>query len=227
MTPTPAATLCVCASRPRAVAALSPADVDTLQILRAAVLALRDGPCPDAARIALDRQNAWLAAASAYGYTFEALGRVIGLSRQRAQKLAATAPPDVPDVPPVAGVPAPPPVDLPWPSTDTPGWRRRPRPTLSVDEAFRLRDLHKLASGLRGNVPADHPKRVASERLSAILAELVDDPGFTYGELAAVLGVGKGTIRSRLKAHGYRGGPAPSQPRYAANPPPGGKGNRP
>jgi hypothetical protein len=142
----------------------------------------------------------------------------IGLTRERVRQLILKAH-DVDGVPPVVGV-APPPVDLPWPVADKRPWLRWVRPTLSAAEVEELRSLHVLARELRGNHAADDPRRVASERVTSILADLLDNRGFMYKELADLLGVTIGAIRMRLKNHGYKGGPAPSQRAYQGSPRP-------
>ena len=183
-------------------------DRATLLRLRAELTGLRDGPHDERWRAARDRQNTWMAAAYRHGYTLQAMGNVLMLTRERIRRLVLEAV-DGLDVPPVAGVPD----DLPTP-TVPPHWARYPRPTLTADEVNELLELQRHATGLRGNMRPEHPARVASERLTALLLHLADERGFTYGELAAVLGVDKNTVRARLKRHGHRGGSAPSQKLY-------------
>jgi hypothetical protein len=82
--------------RPRNLHQLAAEDATTLTELRVAALA---DPHPDTD----NRLAAWLAAANYYGYTMQALGDTIGVTRARVQQIIATAPALV-EVPPVVGI---------------------------------------------------------------------------------------------------------------------------
>ncbi len=182
---------------------LGESDAETLIRLRIAALADRGGDAPI-------RLCAWLRAARAYGYTLNALGQAIGVRGERIRQLTATQE-EVERVPPVAGSPAAP-VDLPWPSCKAP-WFRWPRPILSQQEVQTLRMLQDAATQCRGRHSASDHRRQGSERLTSMLSDLIDRRGFSYAELAEVLGVKKQTVVARMRRHGYRNLP-PSQRAY-------------
>lgn len=134
------------------------------------------------------------------GFSLRSLGAAVGLTRQRIQqRLARAGPVDstqaLPDLPPP---PEPPPAAVPT-----------SRPAIPVETGRQLETLQELAKKLRGGMGPQHPSRVASEELSALLAEL-SDQGFWYRELATALGVTRQAVRSRLARHGYKTLP-PSQ----------------
>jgi transcriptional regulator of acetoin/glycerol metabolism len=76
-------------------------------------------------------------------------------------------------------------------------------PALSEAERAELAQLNKLAQQLRAEHGEEDPRRVASERLSALIDELTKKK-IRYKEIAEVLGVRPMTVRARLKRHGYR-----------------------
>lgn len=193
---------CPCESKAGLIRHLSDEDAETLVRLRVTSITDPAGT-PELC--------AWLRDARNYGYTLECLASEVGLTRERIRQLVLKAP-ETPAAAPVVGA-RPEPVDLPWPDLKA-SWLRWPRPQLSPAEVAELRALQNQARELRGSHSADDPRRLASEQLSARLADLMENAGFTYGELAGALGVEPMTVRARLKRHGHRGGPAPSQKQY-------------
>lgn len=90
--------------------------------------------------------------------------------------------------------------------------RQKIWPTLRPGEGDELRRLYALASRVRGNTALGHPNRIASERLSELIADL-RLRGVRTREIAAATGVTKAAIDLRLARHGYTKNP-PSQGKY-------------
>lgn len=162
-------------------------------------------------RAARSRLQSWLCTARAVGYPEQAMADVLGMTRQRIHQLAPFAA-QIPNVAPIEG-PAEPPVDLPWPTVLKP-WHRWPRPSLSDAERDTLVEWQKLATTTRGCTPLDDPSRAAGDELAVALNDLIEERGFTYTELANILGISRMGIRARLKNRGFKNGAAPSQPGY-------------
>lgn len=128
------------------------------------------------------------------GWPNSALARALGVSRELVRQRVARAEP--------CGVtyrfPTPPPPASAKPEPAPPRFKR-------VDEqtAQRLRELHQLARKAIGPMRYGHPARLASEELSALLAELIERE-YTVYHLAKVLGVTHRAVVVRLVRHGYR-----------------------
>lgn len=85
-------------------------------------------------------------------------------------------------------------------------------PQLSPAVASEMRALQVDAFKCVGPTPVGHPARLASERLSELLAE-AKLRGVRDREVAEALGLSTAAIRARLARHGYRKNP-PSQSSY-------------
>lgn len=140
-----------------------------------------------------------LLTANRAGWSYSALARVLNTSgesvRQRVERATPFGPP--------FAFPTPDPVEpqpIRRPTRTGPG---RPVPK-RVDEstARRLRELHAVARNARGPMRRDHPARVASEQLTALMAELIERE-YTIYHLAKVLGITFRATRIRLVRHGY------------------------
>lgn len=147
------------------------------------------------------RLGATLNLAREQGWTLTALGKAMGITRERVRQIVDQEPwqPYPPDV--LTPVPEPP---------RRP--QRQPRLSVSVDPdtARQLRELWALARRCNGVTAADDPRRVASERLSLLLATLVGRGVTPYHLAVHVLGCRPSAIYLRLGRHGYRPYP-PSQ----------------
>jgi len=86
--------------------------------------------------------------------------------------------------------------------------RRRPA-TVGIEDVSELSLYSRAAAGLAGNDPASRLiDRLGSERVAAAIAELPEEYGvvctlyfmedFAYDEIAGVVGIPVGTVRSRL-----------------------------
>jgi predicted transcriptional regulator len=135
------------------------------------------------------------------GWTLAAIGKPIGITRERVRQRAAGATSD--------------------PSIDVPAYVKPQRlsrlknwATLGPDEAAKLRDLRALAAKCRGTHGVDHPYRRASEALTEAVVE-ARMRGVRMREIAAALGVTEIAVRMRLKSHGYLAS-APSQHKYGS-----------
>ncbi len=144
------------------------------------------------------RLSMTLAAAFDAGWTWSALGRLLGVSRQAVEQRAIGA-----DFYPDSALPAiPPPPQKPGPPPKVP----RKRLTVKPEVADRLRELHEVAKTVNGITPVDDPARRASEELSETLAALIER-GVTAYHLAQVLGCTQGGISQRLARHGFPAAP--------------------
>jgi hypothetical protein len=90
---------------------------------------------------------------------------------------------------------------------------RRPDTELSGGMRAWLNDMYQRARKVRGGTPLDHPDRIISETLSAVLADLKYRCRVPASRLADAMGCEEGTVWMRLSRHGYRT-LAPSQQPY-------------
>jgi hypothetical protein len=80
---------------------------------------------------------------------------------------------------------------------------------LPEPDIARLKQWQLTASRVNGAMPAGHPDRRISEKLSRELQRLIDEEGFTAYYLARVLGLSHRAVTSRLERHHFRE-PCPS-----------------
>lgn len=137
-----------------------------------------------------DELRGVIAALVAKGWTKQAVGDALGISRERARQLALNAP-ALPRLP--FELPEPPTKPVPF---------KRVIPTLTEVEAEELRDLYRRGQA-SGQMSPDHPAVVASSELSARIQDYLDR-GYRLIHLARALGVSKMAIIFRLGRHGYR-----------------------
>lgn len=146
------------------------------------------------------RLNVLLRRAREAGWTLKVLGQAIGITCEgvRVRSMKPGSDEDLPNVPA-------------WPrKPPKPARAPKGQPTVPADTAERLRRLNVVARTVNGAVPAGDPKRRASEELSALIADLIDNQGVAGAEVARTMGVPWGTVRARMARHGYRKS-APSQ----------------
>lgn len=140
------------------------------------------------ARDCLDR---YMAALKGAGWTLEAIGRGLNMTRERArQRIARASSPTTTH--PVPAAPARP---------------RKPKPALKFCDpdpaaVAELLALKSDAMSVRGWTPLDCPTRDASRRYSELLAEQII-AGTTAPRLAKALGVSTCGITFRIARHGY------------------------
>lgn len=132
------------------------------------------------------------------GWFLQAIATPLNITRERVRQRIAGAARDLDLV-----VPRPPAKPQPFKSRG-----RMP----SLAEQVELCRLYKLGARLRGGHQGGHPFRVASERLSEMLAEQVM-AGVPISNLADLLGVKWQTVDKRLKRYGWKFN-SPSQPDY-------------
>jgi hypothetical protein len=146
------------------------------------------------------RLSMTLAAAYDAGWTYTALGRLLGVSRQAVEQRVIGA-----DFFPDSALPAiPPPPRRPGKPPKVP----KRRLTVKPEVADRLREMHAIAKTVNGVTPVDDPARRVSEELSETLAALVEQ-GVTVYHLSQVLCCTPGGISTRLARHGF-----PTAPGY-------------
>lgn len=147
------------------------------------------------------RLSMTLAAAFDAGWSYSALGRLLGVSRQAVEQRVIGA-----DFYPDSALPAiPAPPRKPGPPPKVPKKRLTVKPEL----ADHLRELHEVAKTVNGVTPVDAPARRASEELSETLYALIEQ-GVTAYHLSQVLRCTQGGISQRLARHGF-----PTSPGYA------------
>lgn len=131
----------------------------------------------------------FLGALNDAGWGYQPAATALGLSRQQVHSRALHGHQmdgQIPEVPPLPERP-----------------QKPPRPVLSRAEARQLRTLQDKAVQLRGHHSANHPYRLASERLSKLINDQLER-GIGYKDIGDVIGVKPMTVRARLKRHGYR-----------------------
>ena len=141
------------------------------------------------------RFRAYVKALRAAGWTFQSIGTDLGVSREYVRQVAAADAPEFNDLPPVPAVPP-----KPQPEPRLTKWEALPH--LAPETAEWMRTLHADARRVNGVTPADSPLRVATIRLTELIAEEVTR-GVTVAEVARTLGVTHYAVRSRLARHGY------------------------
>lgn len=155
-----------------------------------------------------------LKTANLNGWTYKALGDVIGVTRERVRQLIGDARFDPSMILP--DVPIAPRRVLPKPKT--------PRPVLRIkpEIADRLYEMWAVASKVNGGTPADAPERQISIEYTSLLASLVEQ-GVTIGEIARTIGIEQSGIKARLARHGYReASPSQVHHKYKGTPTGGG-----
>lgn len=170
-------------------APLPPSTVVVLREVRDAARASRTGSTPSQV------YSYYLFSLRRAGWTLEALSAAAGVSRETIRhrvKMAGQV--DLGGLP----VPRPPLLDLPGPAPAP-----RPHAVLTEEQIRELSRIQVDARRCRGVHAADHPYRVASERLAKLL-HAHHESGVRYVILAAVLGVSENTVRARLQKHGYK-----------------------
>jgi hypothetical protein len=125
------------------------------------------------------------------GWSLQSIATPLGITRERVRQRIPQAARDLDLIVPSA------PKRQPWKRT-----KKRPNAHLGASEARRMRELHALASRLRGGHGEGHPFRVASVQLTEAIAEarMRDVP---RREIAEALNVTVDAITMRLKGHGY------------------------
>lgn len=98
------------------------------------------------------------------------------------------------------------------PSVLRPSKARKVWPTICEADRQEMRRLYELAALVRGLTAIDHPNRIASERLTEMIAD-AKLRGVRVREIAEVLGVSIEAIQKRLQRHGYMKN-SPSQSDY-------------
>jgi hypothetical protein len=153
-----------------------------------------------------------LAEAHRRGWTLGALAQPLGITRERVRQ--RTKRNDGAAWCTALGmnldelIPAPPRLPVPPPPL-----LRRPDTELSGGMRAWLNDMYQRARKVRGGTPLDHPDRIISETLSAVLADLKYRCRVPASRLADAMGCEEGTVWMRLSRHGYRT-LAPSQQPY-------------
>ena len=160
---------------------------------------------PEARRRAAHRLAVALRVAHDHGWPWALLGAHLRVSGTRASQLAAASPP----------------------GTTAPRWlpklanyqdelarasaqvlaAARDKPHLSEQEIAELAELAGPAVRNAGAVALGDPRRVASERFSAVLAT-AHDRGVTWRELSGASGLTVGALKARVARHGLGGQPA-------------------
>ncbi len=140
------------------------------------------------------------------GWTLQAIGDALGISRERARQRCDNATdaayqsgelPEVPD-PPLKP-------------------RKVSKPRMRPAFIDWLRQIYPVANRCRGTHAVGSPERVASEQLWAAINEAMAQ-GISGADIARVLGVSVRTIYAGLKRHGHRK-QSPSQSLYIGTPP--------
>jgi hypothetical protein len=155
------------------------------------------------------RLSTVLAIARMNGWTYQAMGSALGVSRQAIQQAISRAELDV-----RGGVP-----EVPLPPRKPQSEAKPPRRRLLVNDelAERLREMQRVAATVNGVTPADAPERKISVEFTAQLHALTQQ-GVSVYHLADVLGVAHNAIRSRLARHGYRSSSPSQAERYIGHP---------
>jgi DNA-directed RNA polymerase specialized sigma24 family protein len=132
--------------------------------------------------------NAYLLALDIAGWGYQPAARALGRPRETIRSWALRGSQSYGPLPPVPEVPKRPVKPEP--------------PSLTAKQAQRLATLNRKACQLHPRHSARHPFRVASEELSALLAEHRRNR-ISYEKLGAAMGVAPSTVRARLRRHGY------------------------
>lgn len=153
----------------------------------------------DATGKSADLDN-YICTARARGWTLQSIADVLSITREavRLRSLKGTVDYDL--VIPHA------------PSAAQPSKARKVWPTIPESDRQEMRRLYERAALVRGLTPVDHPNRVASERLTEMIAD-AKLRGVRVREIAEVLGVSFEAIQKRLQRHGYMKN-SPSQSDY-------------
>jgi hypothetical protein len=140
-----------------------------------------------------------LAQAHREGWTYMSLAAALDISRQHVAGIAGIAPADARSPIHIPAAPAVP------PSANGDKYQRRLGPK-KLRELIALRRESRKA---KGNLPMDHPARLASERFSALLNMYIEE-GHSITVLGNDIGMSYTAIRFRLGRAGFRKLP-PSQ----------------
>lgn len=138
---------------------------------------------------ARERLDNYILALRNAGWTLAAIAEGLTMTREavRLHQNRATRPDDSPGVPPI-------PVKL------KPA--KKVKPSISVTDLNRLKELQAQAVQVRGWTPSDSPLRAATERFSELLAEH-HLAGVSIYRIAKQLGVTHLAVSARLARHGY------------------------